>query len=70
MAEKTQEVVVVKSVGLRMKEDLKEVGGEQAWVGDCLEASGCLEGFVAAPYLKVEEGAKGEALALRLVEVQ
>jgi len=39
VAEKTQ-VVVAKSVGLRMKEDLKEVGGEQAWVGDCLEASG------------------------------
>jgi len=34
VAEKTQEVVVAKLVGLRMEKDLKEVGGEEAWVGD------------------------------------
>ena len=57
MAEKKQEVVVAQL----MKEDLKEVGGEQA--------SGYWKGF-AAPCLKVDEGVKGEALALRWVEVQ
>jgi len=32
VAEKTQEVVVAKLLGLGLKEDLKEVGGEEAWV--------------------------------------